>query len=502
MTPELSDAELLARVRAGDLSALGSLYERHHDAALRVARATSGDAHLAEDLVSAAFERVHRALARGAGPEDSFRAYLYTVIRRLAIEHGEASEKLRDTDDFSPYEAAFAIDDGAEASIEAQLVAKAFSALPERHQAVLWYLDVEGMTPQQAAPLFGLSPNATSALAVRARDALRDAYLQAHVSESVDRTACAPIRALLGAYERRRLSARDTAKVEAHLEHCEECPIVLAELHDVSHGLRVVLAPLLLGGVAAGVLASVGAGGGSAMAATAAAASPNLAGVASIFDKLQANAPVIGAGTAVAAMAGIAAVGVISASTREPLTEPRALVVAETPAVESPEPRPSAIPSPPAPAPEPAPAAPPPAPPEPAAPPPSPPPPEPPPPPPVPAAPLLGITFSLQTDLVLGDVGTVTVSVVNQADTPMSGSLAVTLPAGVEYDDRILRQALGLIDSLVSTGGITACASTSLSEVVCDVVAVLPGVSAAVEIPVRSAIGSNPGSTIANLSIE
>ncbi|MBO9578701.1 MAG: sigma-70 family RNA polymerase sigma factor, partial [Microbacteriaceae bacterium] len=282
MQPEqVSDAELIVRVRSGDTAAMGELYARHHEAALRVARATSGDAHLAEDLVSSAFERTHGAIERGAGPVDSFRAYLYTVIRRLAVEAGIRKSREQDTDDWSPYEASTAVGNDTDRGLEAQLVAKAFQTLPERQQAVLWYLEVEGLTPLQAAPHFGLSPNATSALAVRARDALRVAYLQAHVSDHPIHAECGPTRRLLGGYLRSTLSQRDAGKVEDHLKACDECPLVLEELKDVGYGLKSVFAPLLIGGgLIGGLLVAIGGGDDRAMAAVATAAGAAGAGVA------------------------------------------------------------------------------------------------------------------------------------------------------------------------------------------------------------------------------
>ncbi len=264
-----SDAGLLLLVRGGDLAAMGVLYARHREAGLRVARAVTGDPHLAEDLVATAFERIQLALTRGHGPDDSFRAYLYTVIRRLAVEHGERKSREDDVDDWQPYEAATALVDDTDGSIESQLVAKAFSSLPDRHQAVLWYLDVEGMTPAQAAPIFDLSPNAVSALAVRARDALRDAYVQAHVSDSPVRAACGPTRKRMGAYLRGTLSNRDRTKVDAHLAECDECPSVLHELRDVSGGLRSVFGPLVVGGLGLGIGAAVAFGGGTQSASAA-----------------------------------------------------------------------------------------------------------------------------------------------------------------------------------------------------------------------------------------
>ncbi|MFP3675260.1 hypothetical protein SB724_20815, partial [Bacillus sp. SIMBA_031] len=48
--------------------------------------------------------------------------------------------------------------------LESTIMAKAFKSLPERWQAVLWHVDIEGLKPAAAAPLVGLTPNGVSSL--------------------------------------------------------------------------------------------------------------------------------------------------------------------------------------------------------------------------------------------------------------------------------------------------------------------------------------------------
>jgi RNA polymerase sigma factor (sigma-70 family) len=73
----------------------------------------------------------------------------------------------------------------AEARAEARLITRAFSRLPERWRTVLWHLEVEGKAPAEVAPVFGLSANGVSALAMRAREGLRQAYLQEHIGTNI-----------------------------------------------------------------------------------------------------------------------------------------------------------------------------------------------------------------------------------------------------------------------------------------------------------------------------
>ncbi|OJX62904.1 MAG: hypothetical protein BGO95_02150 [Micrococcales bacterium 73-13] len=434
MEPEqVSDAELIVRVRSGDASAMGELYVRHSEAALRVARATSRDPHLAEDLVASAFERIHGAIARGAGPADSFRAYLYTVVRRLAAEAGVLKARERDTDDWSPYESATAVPDDADRGLEAQLVATAFRTLPERQQAVLWYLEVEGMTPLQAAPLFGLSPNATSALAVRARDALRVAYVQAHVSDSPIHAECAPTRKRLGGYLRSTLSQRDAAKVEAHLLACDECPLVLEELKDVGYGLKSVFGPILVGG---GVLGAVlAAAGGPADSAMAAAAGAGIAGTGSGGGNPagQSKQATRFATAAIGVLAALGIAAVVSAAVSAPpaASEAPPATSDEQPApVGTPAPAPTTATPTPSPSPTPSASAQAPAPAEPAT-----------PPAPAPSVadppPVAALDLDFSEDVQRSDgswSGSVIVAVTNPNSTPVQAVLRVQLPDGVQLD--------------------------------------------------------------------
>ena len=80
-----SDAELISRVRGGDVAAYGELFSRHEDAAQRLARQLVRGPD-ADDLVSEAFAKVLSVLQGGGGPDVAFRAYLLTAVRRLHVD--------------------------------------------------------------------------------------------------------------------------------------------------------------------------------------------------------------------------------------------------------------------------------------------------------------------------------------------------------------------------------------------------------------------------------
>ncbi len=80
-----SDAELISRVRGGDVAAYGDLFARHKDAATRLSRQLVRGPD-ADDLVSEAFAKVLTVLQGGGGPDVAFRAYLLTAVRRLHVD--------------------------------------------------------------------------------------------------------------------------------------------------------------------------------------------------------------------------------------------------------------------------------------------------------------------------------------------------------------------------------------------------------------------------------
>jgi RNA polymerase sigma factor (sigma-70 family) len=233
-----SDADLIAAARLGDRDAWGTLFARHNDAVNAVARYYSRSTFAADDLTSEAFERTMAVIRSGGGPDVSFRAYIYTVVRRLAFEAAERERRVVTGD---PHASVLSIptQDPAANAFEHALIAGAFEALPKRWQAVLWYSEVERLHRAAVGRMLGLAPNAVSALAFRAREGLREQYIQQHLAKTTPSGECRTYRARLGTYLRARLPPRDSLAVDAHLAACENCAAVIAELEFVGGGMRV-----------------------------------------------------------------------------------------------------------------------------------------------------------------------------------------------------------------------------------------------------------------------
>ena len=263
--PRHAKPDQLAILPVGD--AVGRSYEDLYVEHAPVARAVALSMvprDVADDIVAEAFTRVLGAIRAGGGPGVAFRAYLLTAVRNTANDWLRASRRTtavgdveHDLDDRVPEEnlglarLSRGPEAEAEARVEAQLVAKAFAKLPERWQAVLWQLEVETEAPAAVAPAFGLSANGVSALAVRAREGLRQAYLAEHVGANIPE-ACRAYAEALSADTRGRLSRRRQAAVHDHLDQCASCHSLASELTELNGRLGAILAPAALAAALAG----------------------------------------------------------------------------------------------------------------------------------------------------------------------------------------------------------------------------------------------------------
>ncbi len=260
------DQALLVRLRAGEDSAFGELFSRHSSAVYRLALGLVNDRSEADDLTAEAFFRVLQAIRRGSGPVDNVRGYLLIVARRVAWEWSMRRRDVPVSDEELTHRAPASFDTVG-ALPERNLIRRAFRSLPERWRRVLWKMEVEGERPAAVATNFGLSPNATAALARRARQGLRAAYLQAHLASGGGATACRSVLEKLGAYTAGSTSGVERRRIHSHLAGCVPCTTVHAELRDVCAGLRahagvsavpvVAVAGWQLGAALKGLFASV-----------------------------------------------------------------------------------------------------------------------------------------------------------------------------------------------------------------------------------------------------
>ncbi|NMR20991.1 zf-HC2 domain-containing protein [Cellulomonas fimi] len=328
---EPSDVDLVDAAQRHVPGALEALHQRHSDAARVVARQyTASDAD-ADALVSRALAGVDAAVRGGAGPEVTYRLHLLAAVRRLAVARwraGDAGSALPAAGSSLPragselpsrFDAAGALGAGVAggALVDADdgPTAAAFASLPERWQALLWYVEVDQLPPAQVGRLLGLTVAEVVAQTHLAREGLRNGLLAR--LDAAATPECEAVRGLLSGYVRGQLGRRDTTRVREHLDVCEQCRATTRDLQDVDHDVRGVVAPLVIGAGVLGALAGplpvggvtvgaggLGASGGGALGMAAAAGADTGAGV-------MAGAGAVGAGAGAGAGAdGVEGAGV------------------------------------------------------------------------------------------------------------------------------------------------------------------------------------------------
>ncbi|MFC6354542.1 sigma-70 family RNA polymerase sigma factor [Luethyella okanaganae] len=262
-----SDETLVISARSGDTDAYAELWHRHATAGLRAARHYISPSET-DDLVAEAYTLILQRIRAGGGPDGPFRPYLYVTIRNLAGRWSSRRADVR-VETLSETEDPESLSDHTIEALDRSLTSIAFRSLPERWRSVLWYTVVEQMEPHEVAPLLGMTPNAVAALSYRAREGLRRAWLQAHVSDVQRSAACTWVLSRLGDHSRRGLTPRQTRRVKTHLAECSSCGLIAEEIETVSSGLATVLIPLALGGTAGGTwLAAKGSSSAAIAAAT------------------------------------------------------------------------------------------------------------------------------------------------------------------------------------------------------------------------------------------
>ncbi|MDZ8170787.1 sigma-70 family RNA polymerase sigma factor [Microbacterium xanthum] len=315
----VSDLDLVAATRDGDRRAFGELWQRHREAALTVATSLSSGFD-ADDLVSESFALVYRSIMRGGGPTTGFRAYLFTTVRNTAAAWGRGQREFAD-DQLDAVVDPRTEWDEADAALDRSTTMQAFRSLPTRWQEVLWYTEIEKLKPAAVATLVGMKANAVSQLAFRAREGLRDAWIQAHLRTLSADSECRWTVERLGSYTRATAGRRDTMRIDAHLATCAQCIIVAEEARHVGSRLAIVVLPLVLGSTAAGgylaTLQGLPASAPLAMSATGLEGMPVMpdpGSASSAAASLAGSAGGAGGGAAAAGAAGAAGAGGLLAS--------------------------------------------------------------------------------------------------------------------------------------------------------------------------------------------
>lgn len=149
------DAELVARVAAGDRRALEELYEAHAPAAMALARRVLRSHEEAEDVVQESFLELWRRAGQYERSRGGVRAWLLTITRTRAIDRLRTRASAQRTASEAavqpePAPPPFPLELASQRQ-ERERIAAALSQLPAEQRTALELVYFEGLTQSEVA---------------------------------------------------------------------------------------------------------------------------------------------------------------------------------------------------------------------------------------------------------------------------------------------------------------------------------------------------------------
>jgi RNA polymerase sigma-70 factor (ECF subfamily) len=162
----------MARVAAGDLQALGLLFERYKQPLFRFLYRLLQRVEFAEDLLQEAFLRLYDRRARFK-PGSRFAPWLYAIAHHLAIDALRRERRLIPLDDVPEGATASTLCDDLVRAEVAGAVRVAIAALPVDQRVALVLREYEGFSYREIADIVGCREEAARVRCHRARLALK-----------------------------------------------------------------------------------------------------------------------------------------------------------------------------------------------------------------------------------------------------------------------------------------------------------------------------------------
>jgi RNA polymerase sigma-70 factor (ECF subfamily) len=169
-----SDDELMARLRAGDLAKLGTLFDRHHLRLFRFFLKLSGQRQAAEDLVQDVFVRMLR-YSHSYREQGEFLPWMFKVARNAAADYFEKrGREVAMPEGFDPPSAACGAHEEMEQADLARWLRVALLQLPADKRELL--LLSRELRYDEIGEMIGVSVGAVKVRVHRALQELRVVY--------------------------------------------------------------------------------------------------------------------------------------------------------------------------------------------------------------------------------------------------------------------------------------------------------------------------------------
>ncbi|MBL67496.1 MAG: RNA polymerase subunit sigma-24 [Verrucomicrobiales bacterium] len=189
----LTDADLVARVRAGDNEVFALLVERHQQQVFAILSRYERDRHRVEDLAQDTFLKAWKGLEqyRASAP---FQHWISRIAVNVALDHiRRATRRIRETgfDDLGDAPLDWLRSENSERDVEkaeaCELLGYLLAQLSEDDRKVITLQSIEGWSVDDISRLTGWSSVSVRVRAHRARGRLRNA-LRAMLAEEQRRT--------------------------------------------------------------------------------------------------------------------------------------------------------------------------------------------------------------------------------------------------------------------------------------------------------------------------
>jgi RNA polymerase sigma-70 factor (ECF subfamily) len=182
------DAPLILRLQAGDLDALGELYDRYRWVVYRTALAITRDPDVAEDILQEAFLRLH-AYAASVKPELPLAPWLYRVTINLSYTWFTRRKWLAPLDEFIEKligPAKHHPEPTAEQRDDRETMQRAIEALPFNQRVVVILHYLNDLSLQEIAEILKCPVGTVKSRLYYARESLRQQLEGTSLSPEVE----------------------------------------------------------------------------------------------------------------------------------------------------------------------------------------------------------------------------------------------------------------------------------------------------------------------------
>jgi len=169
-----TEANLSSRVTTGASEAdFEQLYRAELPRLYNFLRYRTGSDHTAEDLTAATFEKAWRNRNRYRQDLSAFSTWIYTIARRLAIDHGRRRRVEIPLDDIADWPAPGTPEEQVQQDAEFERLAALLARLADRDRELVALKYGAGLTNRTIAGLTGLSESNVGVILHRALQTLR-----------------------------------------------------------------------------------------------------------------------------------------------------------------------------------------------------------------------------------------------------------------------------------------------------------------------------------------